>query len=72
MRWGELVGREVGYAPEVDQELRAAIETAMGAYLVDEQYDDVDDPLDAPSRTWSMATPSSCSPRVGIHITVFS
>ena len=39
---GQVV-QELGWADDVDQELRAAVEAATGTELVDEDYDDVTD-----------------------------
>ncbi|MEU4994973.1 DUF3052 domain-containing protein [Streptomyces sp. NPDC021622] len=39
----EQVVQEIGYDDDVDQELREAIEEAIGSELVDEDYDDVAD-----------------------------
>ncbi|MEV5610463.1 DUF3052 domain-containing protein [Streptomyces sp. Q6] len=39
----DMVVQEIGYDEDVDQELREVIETAIGAELVDEDYDDVAD-----------------------------
>ncbi|MGW0081490.1 DUF3052 domain-containing protein [Streptomyces sp. NPDC003393] len=39
---GQVV-QEIGYDDDVDQELREAIEEAIGSELVDEDYDDVAD-----------------------------
>ncbi|MFF2506999.1 DUF3052 domain-containing protein [Streptomyces sp. NPDC058067] len=39
----DQVVQEIGYDDDVDQELREAIETAIGSELVDEDYDDVAD-----------------------------
>ncbi|MGV9450972.1 DUF3052 domain-containing protein [Streptomyces sp. NPDC003635] len=39
----EQVVQEIGYDEDVDQELREAIEEAIGSDLVDEDYDDVAD-----------------------------
>ncbi|MET7512629.1 DUF3052 domain-containing protein [Streptomyces sp. NPDC058287] len=39
----DQVVQEIGYDDDVDQELREAIEQAIGSELVDEDYDDVAD-----------------------------
>lgn len=39
----EQVVQEIGYDDDVDQELREAIEAAIGSELMDEDYDDVAD-----------------------------
>ncbi|WP_415950521.1 DUF3052 domain-containing protein [Streptomyces sp. KLOTTS4A1] len=39
----EMVVQEIGYDDDADQELREAIEKAIGSELVDEEYDDVAD-----------------------------
>ncbi|KAA0932065.1 DUF3052 domain-containing protein [Streptomyces apricus] len=39
----EQVVQEIGFDDDVDQELRSAIEEAIGSELMDEEYDDVAD-----------------------------